>query len=159
MTPPMENQFVKRRRVPYPKQHSPPWKQLMVHRHHMRSQPNPFVKFNNLKGVSVQIGNKVDRIALKKRTGNKTHWANDVYSESSKYRMSFWRLTVAQHVKIIDSVAKVVFAICVDRPQLKADGYTYFVDKEELAIDTLTVVDCLQNLIFFIEDQLQAYPW
>ena len=52
-------------------------------------------------------------------------------------------MIVAQRVKRIDSVAKVVLATCVDRPQLKADRYTYFVGNEELAIDTLTVVDCL----------------
>ena len=54
-------------------------------------------------------------------------------------------MSVAQRVKRVDSVAKFVLATYVDMPQLKAYGYTYFVGNKKLAIDALTVVDCLQS--------------
>ena len=62
---------IKRRHVPSPKQSSPPWKRLMVHRHHTRSQPNPFVKVNNLKGVSVRIGKKLSVLLYKNVPGTR----------------------------------------------------------------------------------------
>ena len=74
---------------------SSPRKCLVVHRHHNRIAPNPYLKIDSLKAVYVRIGNDRGRIPVRKRVGHLKKWHHDVLEKSAKYRRSFRKLKLA----------------------------------------------------------------
>jgi hypothetical protein len=117
-----------------------------VHIRHTRAHPKPFIKLKNLKGVTILVGSNFNtRIPLKKRTGHKAKWVNCLLEESVKYKCSYRKLVMRERVQRVDEVSKLVLAACIDKVQLKSDRKSYLQGNEELAIDTVSFLDCIRN--------------
>ena len=117
-----------------------------VHMRHTRAQPKPFIKLKNLKGVTIVVGlNYSTRRPLKKRTGHRTKWVNSLLEESVKYKFLYRKLVIRECVQRVDDVSKLVLAACIDNAQLKSVCKSYLHGNEELAIDTVSFLDCIRN--------------
>jgi hypothetical protein len=97
----------------------------------------------------MSVGGKTNkkRISMNKRIGHKKKLFNEVYDESSKYKMSFRRLSMKERLIRTDSLAKLVLSTCVDRVEMKTIGKTYFDRNKELAVDVLTLLEYLRHRI------------
>ena len=121
-------------------------KRLQVHRHHTRKQPNPYIKLDRLKAVHVRVGAVRERIPTRKRIGHLKKWHSDVLEISSQqYRKSFRQLVLAERKRRVESVAKLVVAAVVDQAKLQESGLTYFLKNSDVAVDVVTLLDCVRT--------------
>ena len=57
------------------------------------------------------------------------------------------QLTMSERVLRIDHIAKIVYASCVERNEMKDTGHTCFDKNEDLAVDIVTLLDSLHERI------------
>ena len=110
-----------------------------------------------MKVFTVQIGNNYStRITVKKRTGNKTRWYNSLKKASLKYKYSYRQLVIRERVRRVEEVSMIVLSGCVEKTILKSDGHLYLLYNKDLAVDAITLLDCIRNRVRY---ELKVKMW